>query len=112
MNTLLRKDNKAQDHYRKDFVEVGTGVWMAMAWKVDSNRCDEIEQEFYATKEDAEARLRAWGKRKQPSINDPDRHHHDWVEIDAWATSPNYILEVREVKQRQEVRGRRQEIGG
>ena len=100
MNTLLRKDNKAQDHYRKDFVEVGTGVWMAMAWVEDSNSCVEIEQEFYGSKEDAEARLRAWGKRKQPSLNDPN----EWMfDVESWASSNRYILEVREVMKRQPV---------
>ena len=100
MNTLLRKDNKAQDHYRKDFVEVGTGIWMAMAWVEDSNSCVEIEQEFYGSKEDAEARLRAWGKRKQPSLNDPN----EWMfDVESWASSNRYILEVREVMKRQPV---------
>ena len=103
MNTLLRKDNKAQDHYRKDFVEVGTGIWMAMAWVEDSNSCVEIEQEFYGSKEDAEARIRAWGKRKQQSINLPDDYGDGRYMVCSWDESRAYDLEVREVMKRQPV---------
>jgi len=107
MNTLLRKDNEAQDHYRKDFVEVGTGVWMAQAWEADSNSCVEVEQEFYATKEDAEARLRAWGKRKFPSVNSPNYDRWGGIEHNTWEKDCNIILEVREVMKRQEIGGKR-----
>ena len=100
MNTLLRKDNKAQDHYRKDFVEVGTGIWIAEAWGSSSKMSVLVEQEYYGSKEDAEARIRAWGKRKQPSLNDPN----EWMfDVESWASSNRYILEVREVMKRQPV---------
>ena len=106
MNTLLRKDNEAQDHYRKDFVEVGTGIWVAEAWGSSNKMGVLVEQEYYSTKEDAEARIRAWGKRKFQSHNLPDDRWDRDMGC-SWDASWNYDLAVREVMKRQEIGGKR-----
>ena len=100
---LLR--DKKNNHFRRSFDEVPTGLWKCIAWHNNKHECDVVVEETYESYEDAMSRARAIRMRRHEhptNWSGGEKMSMTWGESEE-SGAYGYIITVRPVLARREV---------